>query len=195
MKRLLVFSWCISTFFLLVSVKKTFCRESETHMDSLYKQIGNQLVSIKKEYPACQSKIYLVLDQVDKMYNLAKTKNQQTEHLKETLKTKELENGTLQNEFVTVKNALDTTQAKLEATIRSLEQEKKLVAKLTEEKRTLLAKKQTEHEKKATKELTPQAQDNTLSKQAPQDLSDFETQIAKGQSLNLTSTSEPNSPR
>lgn len=182
MKKTLIFSYLVMIISLGLTSRKVFCREiRETHMDTLYKQIGDQLVNIKKEYPACQSKIYVVLDQVDKMYNMAKIKGQQSDQLKETLKNKELENGALQNELVAVKTTLDTTHAKLETTMRNLEQEKKLVAKLSEEKNG--------DDHRQTKDST------TTQKQVSTELADFEAQVTKDQSLNLTSTSEPKSPR
>ena len=41
-------------------------------MQDLYKNIGTDLMSIRRDFSAAQPKIYAILDRIDKMYNLAK---------------------------------------------------------------------------------------------------------------------------
>lgn len=185
MKRSRVFSSCAMVIFFQCPFSKIVCHE---RIDTIYKQIGDQLITIKKAYPTSQSKVYLALDQIDKMYNIAKTKNQQNEQLQESLKNKDLENTALHQELSSLKASHDNVQAQLEATKYQLDQERKLVAQLSH------AQKETVNKERIAANSLAQ---NNLEKQESSALQELETEIAQqgNQNLNRTSTSEPNSPR
>ena len=58
--------------YLVMNASSTINAKTLRQMQDLYKNIGNDLMCIRKEFEAAQPKVYSILDQIDKMYNLAK---------------------------------------------------------------------------------------------------------------------------
>jgi hypothetical protein len=139
--------------------------EKRSNIQDLYKNIGDQLVSIREQFPESQPKIYAVLDQIGKLYSLAKNKREEVHHIKELIKTRDLENIALQNEVITLKSELDITQMKIDETSRTLAQERARSFKLAEEKQKLVVEKE-----KETQELLRTAQEVQLSEDVKKEL-------------------------
>ena len=59
------------------------CGKRSAEIEELYKKIGEELISVRKEFVQAQPKIYLVLDQLDKMYGIAKTGLQKKKEIKQ----------------------------------------------------------------------------------------------------------------
>lgn len=197
--------------FLLISTILTMhtlnaAQPSKESLKSAYKKIGDELVSIRREYPSIGSKVYGILDKVDSIYKAARVETEKNQLLskqvkakesevKEVLKTKDLENSSLQNEVIALKSVLDSTQHKLEVTTKHLELEKKYSSKLSLE----IAK--ISHDQQHTVGKSPIKVDNTSfdvtshkdRKNRKKIKSLTENSII--QSLNLTSSSAPSSPR
>ena len=180
-------------------------------MQDLYKNIGTDLMGIRRDFSAAQPKVYAILDRIDKMYNLAKVtaekkhnlsllaKNQGTE-----IKKLYEEINSLKSRVATHEEELNKTHQKLEATKNELQKEKINSNKLSQEKtgsssepydsHAKLHKPKTDNYKKQseTKELADAKElMNNIN-----GLSDEEKAILRqAQSLSLSSTSAPSSPR
>ena len=190
--------------FQIAIVSKVFSSDS---LQFSYKKIGDELVDIRKKYPDVQAKIYSILDQVDKLYKVARVSVDENNSLnkklkereveaQELMKTKDLESISLQNEMIALKSVLDSTQHKLEITTKNLELEKQYSGKLTKEIANLSQtqeKKILLEQQKADKALlkTKNQKKNKKGKTVAENASYKE----KTQSLSLTSTSAPSSPR
>lgn len=140
-------------------------KEKRSNIQDLYKNIGDQLVEIREQFPESQSKIYGVLDQIGQLYSIAKHKREKVHRIKELIKTKDLENIALQNEIITLKSELDLTQIKIDETSRTLAHERARSFKLAEEKQKLAAEKD-----KETQELLRTAQEVQLSEEVKKEL-------------------------
>jgi len=186
-----------------MSKQTIFClpiTQTQNQMRDLYKKVGTELVGIRKEYPATQPRIYRLLDRIDKIYNTVKTSLNAQQDMQAQLKEKNLETMTLQNELVSMKGKLDSVQEKFEMTTKnleiatkSLEIEKKYSDKLAQEKTELLTKKhkQKREQKKNNREKKKKKKELTRK----DEYHDLDETLSKLQSLNLTSSSDPSSPR
>lgn len=162
-----------------------------SQIQDLYKKIGEDLVSLRKEYAAGQPKIYTILDKVDRMYNLTKGIHQKKKSFKRQMgdresivKTLKDENKILKEELFNAKQAVDSTEKQLEVTNKKLEVEKSQASKLSQEKGALLGKiKQIESDKGKSLDL------------GEKDVEEQLKNIKTNQSLTLSSTSAPSSPR
>lgn len=174
-------------------------------LEESYKKIGDELVSIRRKYPDVQPKIYAILDKVDSIYKVARVETEKSQLLnkqvkakesevKEVLKTKDLENSSLQNEVIALKSVLDSTQHKLEVATKHLELEKKYSNKLSLEIAKISHHQQENSKKAETGErMSFDMASHKKRKNRKKIKSLTENSII--QSLNLTSSSAPNSPR
>jgi len=209
MTRQLVYCLVGFTFSLLMSNTHVMAAES---IDVAYKKVGDELVAMRKKYQDTQPVVYLILDQVDKIYNVAKELTDERSELhkqvaikeveiKEMLKAKEMENISLQNETIALKSVLDAMQHKLEVSTKNLELEKKYsnklrydVAKLLQDKTAL---QQSKEENSETDKLQQYLQETQPLKKRSKPAAKKKAARYKAvvQNLNLSSTSEPSSPR
>lgn len=176
---------------------------TQDQIQTLYKQITNELINIRKDFAGAQPKVYTILDQVDKMNNLTKAMYQKRLALESQMNnsssnTKSLreENKTLKAEVSTLKQKLDVTTKFLEHTNKQLNSEKQRAAKHSKEKKDLQGKiSQIESEKnvKALDEKIKEKVNKTVEAEVAAQLKNLTE--AQAQSLSLTSTSAPNSPR
>lgn len=167
-------------------------------LEELYKKVGENLVSIQKEYPQSQQKIYLVLDQVDKLYNLSLKKGEKNKRLKTLLKEKEHENQALNKHISTLKKGLSETTNKLDVTSKNLEQERSLVTTLIQENKVLATAQQESNKKQVV--AAQQQKKNVLMAETALPANNkvqqpLEQELDALQNLNLNSACEPKSPR
>jgi septal ring factor EnvC (AmiA/AmiB activator) len=148
-------------------------------MKDLYKKIGDDLVTVRKDFTAAQPRIYSVLDQIDKLYNLAKDTVHRRKTVKKSLKEKIAEIKKLHSELSVLKSELGSVKQRLDTTNKQLESEKVHLSQLSKEKGDLLGK----VKKLEVQRMKKREQDEALE------------QAKVLQSLNLTSTSAPSSPR
>lgn len=167
------------------------CASSTEQMQELYKTIGEELISIRKQFTEAQPKIYLVLDQLDKMYGIAKSGLQMRDEIAKNLKQKEIEITTLKKDLEKTKNELATVQQTSTATQQALNEvsqkfdsEKQQTLLLASEKNKLVEKIKTIAEN--SRQIAEEKRALTQAKN-----SDEET----FQSLTRSSTSEPSSSR
>jgi chromosome segregation ATPase len=195
---------------LLILIALSFCSvisKTIEQMQLLHKEIGNDLMSIRKEFTAVQPKIYSLLDRIDRMYNVAKTAVEKKRELKNELKNKVSENKKILTELNSLKiklseteNALENSTKKFTSINKELELEKVQSAILSREKKELAQEKDdlqnqmtninfvNEKNKYNKKDLIPE---NIL-----KGLSEDEKDLLKtSQNLSLSSTSAPSSPR
>ena len=163
--------------------------KSAVQMQQLYKKIGSELIVIRKEFTAAQPKVYSLLDQVEKLYAVSKNVHQKKVQYKKLYKTKDLEVVKLKKELSLAKSEVQTTRSQLDFTHKRLEAEKANVSAVIKEKNDFINK---------VSKLDLQVQAQGKKKMAKSDKLDEKLDldgIDLGQSLNLTSTSAPTSPR
>lgn len=176
-------------------------------MQDLYKNIGDDLMCIRKEFSATQPKVYAVLDRIDKMYNLAKIAAEKKNKYKDVLKNQGAETQKLYEEIAALKTKLSTTESELMSAHKSLEDaakavqdEKDQALKLSREK-SKISKEQHElqmqvNKLKSDKEKKPEPKELLHEIKQLKGLSEEETALLnQAQSLSLSSTSAPSSPR
>ncbi len=169
-------------------------KKSMQQLQDLYKKIGTDLGTIKKEYAPVQPRIYSLLDQVEKMYNIAKTSVQKRKNLKKNLKAKTGELVKITQELVILKKEASLTKQKFDNTFKQLETEKSQLLSFNKERSELLtklAKLEAQHHEFEQKKEHESA--NKLAELKDSELK--EHALKELQSLTLSSTSAPNSPR
>jgi len=175
-------------------------------MQDLYKNIGNDLMYIRKEFTAAQPKVYSILDRVDKMYNLAKVTAEKKHNLNALLKNQSSESNKLYAEINALKSKITATEEELMSTRKklanannALEKEKANISQLSQEKMHSQAQ-QSEINKTNTHvnpdKKQPEPGDLMHEIRSLKGLSEEEKNLLKqAQSLSLSSTSAPSSPR
>lgn len=141
------------------------CGKNSSEIHTVYKKIGEDLINLRKEFSAAQPKVYSLLDQVDKMYTLTKTTQQKKTDYRKKYQESIKQGARALQENEALKSQVKNLEGKLLFTSTKLEEEKQL--------REYLAK-------------VYQAKPVHVEKIAP---------TVDNQSLSLTSTSEPISPR
>lgn len=165
--------------FIILSIisNSILASKSQEVIQKLHKNIGDDLLSIKKEFPPSQSKVYTALDQVCKIYQIAKKNIEKKRKFKEIIKVKDEQYKTLTNRTNLLKNKFTDLAKELETSKQNL---MSLNKKLEKKEITLTMLK---HEK------------NNLNKDNKIDKNDLNLDNNNNnQSLNLTSTWEPSSP-
>jgi hypothetical protein len=175
----------------------------------LYLSIGQKLAEIKKIIPqASASKIGSVLDDVDGLYNVTATAAQRDKAILKELETRTLESTVLQKELLVakqesecLKQLLHEAQLKIVAVSKDVEKEHAQAALLKEQNNQLGQKLQQNealsHEiAKLDKQVASAAQSTKKFTKNDVLLAAGKAQSTiKNQNLNLTSTSDPSSPR
>jgi chromosome segregation ATPase len=157
-------------------------------LQDMYKKVAEGLITIRKEYPQSQSKVYTMLDHLDKLYALAKNDTQKSQILEKKLQEKTAENTQLKNELTSVKGEIHTARKTLEAAKSSvdqrIEEDKQHIQQLTQERNTLVTK------------VAHLEEQLNAKKQAKDDSKNELVALADTNhpNLNRISTSEPNSP-
>jgi len=166
------------------------CGKRAEQLQEFYKKIGEELISVRKQFTESQPKIYLVLDQLDKMYGIAKTGLQRKKEIKRSLKQKEQENLALKRDLEKAKQDLAAvqqlcshSQQALNDVTQKFDMEKQQALLLASEKNKLVdrIKQIAENGRQLTEEKRVLAQ----AKSPDEEL----------QSLTRSSTSEPSSSR
>lgn len=179
----------------------TIRSNTQDQLQTIYKQITNELMSIRKEFAGAQPRVYTLLDQVDRMNNLAKTSylkrhalEAQMNNTTTSAKTLREENKSLKAEISTLKQKLDVTTKFLETTTHQLTSETQRAAKHSKEKRELQGKIAQVEQEKNIKSLDEKIKEK-VSKTVEAEVAAQLKSLTAAQSLSLTSTSAPNSPR
>lgn len=196
----------ISLIYISLHVSHTLDAKTLQQMQDLYKNIGNDLMSIRKEFVATQPKVYSILDQVDKMYNLAKITAEKKHNLNTLLKNQSNETSKLYTEINTLKSKITANEEelvnlrkKLADAKNALEKEKATKLQISQEK--IHSQSQQSEINKSNTHVNPdkkQIDPNVLMHEirSLKGLSDEEKNLLKqAQSLSLSSTSAPSSPR
>ncbi len=109
-----------------------YCQgHSSESIEHLYKNASDALLSICKEVPLIQTKVYASHDHLDKMHAAAKALAKENQQLKKKLQAKEDEHAALKKNLSQSKQDLAVLQQSLQTTQGSLDDSNK---KLTEEK-------------------------------------------------------------
>lgn len=162
------------------------CGKRSAEIEELYKKIGEELIGIRKEFVQAQPKIYLVLDQLDKMYGIAKTGLQRKKEIKHKLKQKETELIVLKKEYEKNKQDLlvaqqvcTNSQQALNEVSQKFDQEKQQSLLLASEKNKLVDR---------IKQIAENGRRNTDEKQVLAQADSADQQL---QSLTRNSISDP----
>ncbi len=112
MKRVL--AGLVSGVFVVLSITLLQSGKTSEQMGTLYKDIGSELIDIRKSNPHLQATVYSLLDQVGKMYRLStetiskkKTARLAVKEQKETLITVKNENENLRGAIGKLKSDMD----------------------------------------------------------------------------------------
>lgn len=159
-------------------------------IQELYKKIGDELISVRKQFAGAQPMVYTVLDQLDKMNSIAKSGLQRKQAIKKALKEKESENIALKKSLEKVKNDLVVAQQTVTASQQALneinqkfETEKEHALLLAGEKDSLVEK------------IKKIAETGRQTREVKRALAQNKTPDDMLQSLTRSSTSEPSSSR
>ncbi len=132
--------------------------KSSALMQDNHKKIADGLITVRKEYPASQPKVYAMLDQLDKLYNAARTISQKKTIYKKKLLEKATEAAQLKQEVSVFKNESSSAKKSLESEksdlINKLAQEQERVQQLQLERKELLNKVALFETQKKTDETT-----------------------------------------
>lgn len=153
----------------LIFVTQLSCGKNSSEIHNVYKKIGAELINLRKEFSATQPKVYSLLDQVDKMYTLTQTAHQKKINYRKKYKESLHQGAIAQQANILLQAQVKTLESKLLITSTKLEEEKQL--------REYIAK---AYQEKPTPAPAPVLQQEPL---------------LVDQSLSLTSTSDPISPR
>ncbi|KKQ49802.1 MAG: hypothetical protein US69_C0002G0077 [candidate division TM6 bacterium GW2011_GWF2_38_10] len=192
-----------SVFLLCIATAANAMQRSNTPttMQAVYKQITNELVTIRKEHKATQPRVYAILDQVDRMNTLSKTMYQKKQKLEQSAAEASKQMHALEQENQTLKGEIDSLKQKLEITTRVLEQaSEKLIkeknrAKSRSQECKNLQGKITQIERDLSTKNLHQELNEKVSKSVEAEVAAQLQNLAAAQNLSLTSTSAPSSPR
>ncbi|MFH1461464.1 MAG: hypothetical protein ABIF12_00745 [bacterium] len=198
MKRILK----IFIMLIIILINSAICKDTDKKIYDLHNKISKNLLTLKKDYPNTQPKVYSLLDQVCKMYQFSKnTLKKKCDlkikyvHLDKEYKSLNIENTNLKNELKSLTNKFDSKTKELEnknkiltkntAILSIVSQEKKQmeieINKLKEEQKELFLKTQNSDSK--PNEIT---NNTNLEKN---DLTDkYNNQLEHLHSVNITST-------
>lgn len=188
--------------FISLSSKNSFQQAQQIH-----KKIGNDLISIKKQYPITQSTIYPVLDQVSQLYKISRNAIQKKNEYKQkiTLSNTQLtaiyqENNELKQRLASVQKLNEENNQKFEQINKQLKTREMHVAMLAKERENL-HKKVNQFEEQQLQQLEKSEELQNEATQTPkhpaqEEITKEKTELnEKDQNLNRTSISEPSSPR
>lgn len=160
----------------------------------LYQEIGHKLAEVKKTNPTHATKISSIFDSLDRLYQVASNAVKKDAEMQQELETRTLESTVLQKELLTAKQESENLKQMLDEAqikIKKLEKEQATLAALN-------AKKQHSINMASNNTTTQSEMHQTYNsyKKYAQGTADYgqNTEMSP-QNLNLTSTSEPSSPR
>ena len=119
---------------LMIIMSSGWVLASESGLQDIYSDITGGLITIRKEHPVVQPRVYKLLDQVDKLYTQAKTAQSECAQLRKKLQEKQTE---AKDQIEAAKRSIEV--AKGELSKRFEEQNKRLQA-LEAERATLVAR-------------------------------------------------------
>ncbi len=168
---------------------------TQEQIHSLYKQMTNELIGIRKDFAGTQHRVYTLLDQVDKMYNVTKNLHQrkndlfaQINNTSSSYQKLAAENKKLKSELATAKQKFDITFKELEKTHKQLASEQERITQRSQERRTLQKKLAQFEQDKSTKVLDEKIKEK-VSKTVEAEVAAQLKNLREAQSLSLTSTS------
>lgn len=157
---------------ILVSILVQCRAKKLQEFELTHKKVGFELISIRKEFNATQPKIYALLDHIDKMNRLMHEVHNKKVTYKKKYHDLTSQTDLLKNKNLLLKEKVQALTEELEKAAQNLAQEQQLSATLKDE-----------HDRLSKKTITQETdKQSVLNNQ-------------ENQSLNLTSTSEPTSPR
>lgn len=186
-------------------------RQASSHenVGQLYGNIGRKLAEVKKLAPACAGKISSVLDDIDRMYKTTNTSLRQDHATLKELETRTLESSVLQKELLLAKQESESLKQSLQAAQLQVERKHAEVISLKEQNTQLLQKHSSQADliaaeiSKIDEQIAAGIEKrdgikpaDTSKKEAVAGVSgEIKKDPMLDQNLNLTSTSDPSSPR
>lgn len=163
------------TLAMIISIQSQCSAKLSQEFHQSYKKINEELISIRKEFSPTQPKVYFLLDQVEKVNRIIQETLVKKNNYKKKCRDLSTQTDILKNKNLLLKEKVLVLQNELEKTTLNLAQEQSLNSVLRQEKEQL----------------------KTAPTQTPDQSSFAEATAAdrQPQSLSLTSTSEPTSPR
>jgi len=114
----------------------------KSELKNLHREIGNNLIKIKREYPRAQDTVYLVLDQLGKYYSFSKKIISKKKEYKKMLKD-ELERGeAAKKELAEFKTKMGKVKKVMLDASEKLKKDSEKVSKLKVEKESLSKEKE-----------------------------------------------------
>ena len=140
MKRAL--SLVCVVFFMLVSIGWGECKESAKKLQEFQRQIGNDLIGIKKQYPNTQMQVYTVLDQLSKYYSFSKNLISKKKRYKKLLQTELSNNELLKKNIGEMRKNEKKMKRAISAASKKLKSNDSDSQKLKQERDTLISEKE-----------------------------------------------------
>lgn len=185
--------------FIVTSIFNIYSKNSDQKLSNLHSKISKDLLTLKKEHPGSQTKIYSLLDQICNMYQIGKNNIKKKKAIKNKLIISLKENQSLIIQTHNLDKELNLFKNKYQAKTKELENKNKILTKNTailtiinKEKQAMeneITKLREEQKKVLLKTQNEKINTNELSKQ-----NEYQKDLAKLQSVNLTSTCAPSSP-
>jgi|GEM_PF-5475249 len=163
---------------MMICMYKTCSAKAAQEFHQSYKKINEELINIRKEFSATQPKVYFLLDQIEKIKKIMQETLIKKSNFKKKCHDFAIQTDILKNKNLLLKQKVFDLQSELEKFAQHLAQEQSINTALKAESAATQASDFT----KATTDRQLKTTLQPLSTQVPQ-------------SLSLTSTSEPISPR
>lgn len=154
---------------MIISIQSQCCAKLAQEFHQSYTKINVELINIRKEFSTTQPKVYFLLDQIEKINRIMQEALTKKNNYKKKCRDLSTQADILKNKNLLLKEKVLVLQNELEKTTLNLAQEQNINTILKQERESAAAKAKTMTDKQPLVEPT--------------------------QSLSLTSTSDPISPR
>lgn len=167
------------TLAMIISIQNQCFAKLAQEFHQSYKKINEELISIRKEFSPTQPKVYFLLDQIEKVNRIIQEALVKKNNYKKKCRDLSAQTDILKNKNLLLKEKVLVLQNELEKTTLNLAQEQNINTVLKQE-----------HE-----QLKAAPKQSSLTERSTQPSFAEATAGGPAQSLSLTSTSEPISPR
>lgn len=116
--------------------------ELKNELKTLHREIGNNLIKIKKEYPKTQDVVYSVLDQLGKYYSFSKKLISKKKEYKKLFKDEVSKGDIVKKELAKLKERMGKVKKVMIDASDKLKKDSEKVVRLKEEKEALAKEKE-----------------------------------------------------
>jgi len=124
----------LSIFILFFSINNCDASNNHKRLQDLYRNIGDNLITIRKDYAGTQSTIYFLLDQVGKLYTISKKSLDDRSQYKRLFKKERARSGLFKKEAINAKKKMFGLQNKHLLFERKLQKNQGVITKIVSER-------------------------------------------------------------